>query len=161
VVFYDINDKVIVKRIKTETPLQSVSFCADGHTIAIGANNYGAILVYDLRKSSKEVAKICTGHMSTINSLRFMNKPAAKSDEGRTPKFKSSEVPQSKTSDIKPFDPLIKTAEQIKEEAKRAAMIKSKPSEVRKDVSPEPRADTKTERLEQVTKQHSAQRQQQ
>lgn len=105
VVFYDINDKVIVKRIKTETPLQSVSFCADGHTIAIGANNYGAILVYDLRKSSKEVAKICTGHMSTINSLRFMNKPTAKSDEGRTPKFKSSEVPQSKASDIKPFDP--------------------------------------------------------
>jgi hypothetical protein len=51
--------------------------------------------------------------------------------------------------------------EKIKEDAKRAAMIKSKPSEVRKDVSPEPRADTKTERLEQVTKQHSAQRQQQ
>jgi hypothetical protein len=51
--------------------------------------------------------------------------------------------------------------EKIKEDAKRAAMILSKSSEVRKDVSPEPRADTKTERLEQVTKQHSAQRQQQ
>ena len=80
IVFYDINDKIIVKRIKTETPLQSVSFCTDGHTIAVGASNYGAILVYDLRKSSKEVWKVCSGHKSTINSIKFTHKvPSSKS----------------------------------------------------------------------------------
>jgi len=51
-----------------------VSFCADGHTIAVGASNSGAILVYDLRKSSKEVYKLCSGHTQTINSLNFANK---------------------------------------------------------------------------------------
>lgn len=107
VVFYDINDRVIVKRIKTETPLQSVSFCADGHTIAIGASNFGAILIYDLRKSSKEVAKICTGHMSTINSLRFTNKVV-----------KDGEKPLLSKESVK--EPVVernlKTIEQIKEE---------------------------------------------
>jgi len=62
IVFYDINDKIIVKRIRAEFPFQSVSFCADGHTIAVGASNSGAILIYDLRKSSKEVYKLCSGH---------------------------------------------------------------------------------------------------
>lgn len=74
IVFYDINDKIIVKRIRGEFPFQSVSFCADGHTIAVGASNSGAILIYDLRKSSKEVYKLCSGHTQTINSLHFANK---------------------------------------------------------------------------------------
>ena len=34
----------------------------------------GAIMIYDLRKSSKEVYKVCTGHKHTINSLSFANK---------------------------------------------------------------------------------------
>lgn len=92
VVFYDINDKVIVKRIKTETPLRSVSFCSDGHTIAIGTNDYGAILIYDLRKSSKEVAKVCVGHMATINSLKFTNKIVAKSESDKPLTDKSIKV---------------------------------------------------------------------
>lgn len=156
VVFYDINDKVIVKRIKTETPLQSVSFCADGHTIAIGASNYGAILVYDLRKSSKEIAKICTGHMATINSLRFMNKPTSKSSEseGKTPKLVKTADVSSKTADLQ-----IKTIEQIREEAKRASVQTKQPD--RKEVSPQPVPATKVERLEPPRleqQQHSAQR---
>jgi WD40 repeat protein len=112
VVFYDINDKVIVKRIKTETPLQSVSFCADGHTIAIGASNFGAILVYDLRKSSKEVAKICTGHMSTINSLRFTNKVIKDSEKQSKTKENAKEVTAEHN---------LKSIEQIREEAARRA----------------------------------------
>ena len=79
IVFYDTNDKIIVKRIRAEFPFQSVSFCTDGHTIAVGASNSGAILVYDLRKSSKEVYKLCSGHTQTINSLNFANKvPSAR-----------------------------------------------------------------------------------
>jgi WD40 repeat protein len=112
VVFYDINDKVIVKRIKTETPLQSVSFCADGHTIAIGASNFGAILVYDLRKSSKEVAKICTGHMSTINSLRFTNKVIKDGEKQSKTKETAKEVTAEHN---------LKSIEQIREEAARRA----------------------------------------
>ena len=82
IVFYDTNDKIIVKRIKTDVPLQSVSFCSDGHTIAIGASNMGAVLIYDLRKSSKEVYKVCTGHKHTINSLQFSNKVSQQSKGG-------------------------------------------------------------------------------
>ena len=77
IVFYDTHDKIIVKRIRSEFPFASVAFCADGHTIAVGASNSGAILVYDLRKSSKEVFKLCSGHTSTINSLNFANKVGA------------------------------------------------------------------------------------
>ena len=73
-VFYDINEKIIVKRIRTEVPFQSVTFSTDGHTIAIGASGMGMILIYDLRKSSKEVAKVCSGHKNTINSIQFANK---------------------------------------------------------------------------------------
>lgn len=51
--FYDMNEKVIVKKIKTETSLSKVAFCSDGHTIAIGSDQEdGLVLVYDLRKSS-------------------------------------------------------------------------------------------------------------
>lgn len=103
IVFYDINDKIIVKRIKTETPLQSVAFCTDGHTIAIGASNYGAILIYDLRKSSKEVAKVCTGHKSTVNSLRFTKKVQSKPDKiegmSKDTKSKSSVSPDKMKSE--------------------------------------------------------------
>ena len=75
--FYDMNDKVIVKKIKTELPLSKVDFCADGFTVACsGQNTLGenTILVYDLRKSSQEVTKQCVGHMQSISSLRFMRK---------------------------------------------------------------------------------------
>ena len=39
----------------------------------------GAIMIYDLRKSSKEVYKVCTGHKHTINSLSFANKISSSS----------------------------------------------------------------------------------
>ena len=55
IVFYDINEKIIVKRIRTDFAYQSVTFSTDGHTLAVGAIGMGMILVYDLRKSSKEV----------------------------------------------------------------------------------------------------------
>ena len=82
IIFYDIHDKIIVKRIRADFPFQSISFCTDGHTVAIGAANSGAILVYDLRKSSKEVYKLCSGHTQTINSLNFANKvPSARKND--------------------------------------------------------------------------------
>lgn len=64
--FYDMNDKVIVKKIRTEISLTKVDFCADGYTVACcGQSTIGenVILIYDLRKSSQEVTKQCIGHM--------------------------------------------------------------------------------------------------
>ena len=96
IVFYDTNDKIIVKRIKTDVPLQSVSFCSDGHTIAIGASNMGAVLIYDLRKSSKEVYKVCTGHKHTINSLQFSNKVSSSKSREAAAVSKDIKAPASK-----------------------------------------------------------------
>ena len=54
-------------------PIQSVSFCADGKTIAFGAFNTGSLLVYDLRKP-KDPLHIFEGHKQTVNSIAFKNK---------------------------------------------------------------------------------------
>jgi WD40 repeat protein len=78
VCFYDINEKVLVKKIRTETPLSCVSFCQDGHTIALGSDqDDGQVLIYDLRKSSNEVLRQCAGHSSRIQSLAFASKDSA------------------------------------------------------------------------------------
>ena len=125
IVFYDINDKIIVKRIKTDLPLQSVAFCSDGHTIAIGASNMGAIMIYDLRKSSKEVYKVCTGHKHTINSLSFANKisSSSKKSADAAASSQASAVNNDKASkrntESKPGQ--FKTMDQIREEAKKLA----------------------------------------
>ena len=91
-----------------------MSFCSDGHTIAVGASNSGAILVYDLRKSSKAVYKLCTGHTQTINSLNFANKlPAARKKEEDVPEGRpvSSSMQREETKQFKSIN-------QIKEEAR-------------------------------------------
>ena len=41
IIFYDINDKTIVKKIMAPFPIQSVSFSADGHTLAVGSSMNG------------------------------------------------------------------------------------------------------------------------
>ena len=72
VCFFDINEKVLVKKIRTDIPLSCVSFCQDGHTIALGSDqDDGQVLIYDLRKSSNEVLKTCAGHTGRIQSLQF------------------------------------------------------------------------------------------
>lgn len=63
--FYDMNDKVVVKKIRTDFSLSKVDFCADGHTVAcsgVSAQGESVLLVYDLRKSSQEISKQCVGH---------------------------------------------------------------------------------------------------
>jgi len=37
--FYDMNDKVLVKKIRTDLPLSKVDFCADGFTVACSGQN--------------------------------------------------------------------------------------------------------------------------
>ena len=42
-------------------PLSAISFCADGHTIAVGANSGGRVIIYDL-KDSKKIKIELKGH---------------------------------------------------------------------------------------------------
>lgn len=56
--FYNVKEKVHVKKIRTDMVIAKVAFCHDGHTIAVGSDD-GQIQVYDLRKSSQEVSKFC------------------------------------------------------------------------------------------------------
>ena len=67
--FFDINEKKLVKQIQTGESLTSVAFCQDGHTIAVGTRNSGNVMIYDLRKSAREVYKYCTGHKDTVNCV--------------------------------------------------------------------------------------------
>jgi hypothetical protein len=41
IVFYDIQEKTIVKRILAPFPLSCVHFAADGHTLAVGSSMNG------------------------------------------------------------------------------------------------------------------------
>lgn len=108
-----------MKRIRSEFPFNSVSFCTDGHTIAIGAANSGAILVYDLRKSSKEVYKLCSGHTQTINSLNFANKvPSARKQNDPILQGKPQEEAKAPAARNEESKQSFKSMEQIKAEAK-------------------------------------------
>lgn len=51
--FFDTADGKKVKTIKMTDPLNTLSFCVDGHTLAVGTLK-GKILVYDL-KDTKNV----------------------------------------------------------------------------------------------------------
>jgi len=78
IIFYDITQKKKVSVIQTQYPLQSITFNHDGHTVAVGAQNSGHILVYDLRKQS-EVMAMLEGHKGTVNSLAFKHGESGKS----------------------------------------------------------------------------------
>jgi WD40 repeat protein len=68
--FYDIQEARIVKTINTDTPLTSLSFNGDGHTIAVGTI-LGPILIYDLRNSA-QVKLTLNGHSDIgVKHLEF------------------------------------------------------------------------------------------
>ena len=79
--FFDIVQNREVKSIATNEPLSAISFCSDGHTIAVGCEKGGKILVYDLKGDTKKKVKIeLKGHDGArrINVLLFTRvyKPA-------------------------------------------------------------------------------------
>ena len=53
VIFYDIHENREVKKINTATANASLSFCSDGHTIAIGSETNGTVAIYDLKEPKK------------------------------------------------------------------------------------------------------------
>ena len=58
--FFDIVEGKSVKKIDCQTALSAISFCCDGHTIAVGTIK-GKVLVYDL-KDAKKVKLELRGH---------------------------------------------------------------------------------------------------
>ena len=50
-----------MKKIDATIPLSAISFCADGHTIAVGSQQGGRVLIYDL-KEAKKIKMELKGH---------------------------------------------------------------------------------------------------
>ena len=108
IIFYDIHDKLIVKKIVAPFPISSVHFSTDGHTLAVGSSMNGMsqqCLVYDLRKSSSITLPL-VGHESAVNSVRFTSRIDDLRKSGAT-NFKSN---------VQPKEP-IKTVVDIRKEA--------------------------------------------
>lgn len=59
--FFDIVEGKEVKKIDTGVPLSAISFCPDGHTIAVGTNQGGRVIIYDL-KEAKRIKIELKGH---------------------------------------------------------------------------------------------------
>ena len=62
--FFDIVEGKQVKKIDVGTPLSTISFCPDGHTIGVGTQQSGQVVIYDL-KDSKRVKIELKGHDRT------------------------------------------------------------------------------------------------
>lgn len=59
--FFDIVECKEIKQISTGVPLSCISFCSDGHTIAVGSDKGGKTLIFDL-KDAKKVKLELKGH---------------------------------------------------------------------------------------------------
>ena len=59
--FFDVAECKEVKQIMTGYKLSCISFCGDGHTIAVGSETEGKALVFDL-KQPKQVKLDLKGH---------------------------------------------------------------------------------------------------
>lgn len=81
----------------------------------------GAILIYDLRKSSREVSRICVGHKHTINSLRFTHKGQNSSTIETPAQTANVSIPAKTTIETQTKPPPIRTMDQIRAEAKKVA----------------------------------------
>lgn len=68
--FFDIVECKEVKQIATGVQLSCISFCSDGHTIAVGTEIGGKCIIYDL-KEPKKIKFEFGGHEPTkrINAI--------------------------------------------------------------------------------------------
>ena len=70
--FFDIVECKEVKQIMTGLQLSCISFCSDGHTIAVGSEQGGKALIYDL-KTPKAVKLDLKGHEKSkrVSCIQF------------------------------------------------------------------------------------------
>eukprot|EP00347_Sterkiella_histriomuscorum_P019444 403341607 len=80
--FYDIQNQKTVKTIDNQNQLSALSFCYDGHTIAVGTTN-GNIQVYDLKEKQKIKYELRGQEGQRINCLQFMRDPNPKPDKDK------------------------------------------------------------------------------
>jgi hypothetical protein len=114
----------------------------------------GAILIYDLRKSSREVSRICVGHKHTINSLRFTHK-GQNSPSIETPAQTASVSIPAKTIELQTKPPPIRTMDQIRAEAKKVTEQRKKDADqFRLDLPKESKQDQKKENAENIDQQN-------
>mmetsp|Transcript_13812 Transcript_13812/g.9773 ORF Transcript_13812/g.9773 Transcript_13812/m.9773 type:complete len:176 (+) Transcript_13812:601-1128(+) len=130
IVFYDVNEGIIVKRIETDTPLQSVAFCTDGHTLAAGANGKGSILLYDLRMSTARPKAVLEGHKHTVNCVNFVHKTSSSSSIDKKKECSLFQIIQRRTALLQRIQnqPTNKTRSQ-EQHKQTSSVILTSPSE--------------------------------
>ena len=143
--FYDIQEKKLIKTLDSDSPLTCLAFNADGFTVAAGTL-YGDIKVYDLRAAVQSKAVLRGHNGDAVNAVEFgkMKPIAGKGGkaQGRPPEAaKASEDERSAPDLSRPRDrpdsrsradlsePLrgFRTVEEIKLDAKNRTKAKERP----------------------------------
>lgn len=166
--FYDIQEKKLIKTLDSDSPLTCLAFNADGYTVAAGTL-YGDIKVYDLRAAVQSKAVLRGHNGDAVNAVEFGKvKPSGgKGGKGQsrpTEMAKASEEERSAPDLTRPRDrpdsrsradvsePLrgFRTVEEIKLDAKNRTKAKDrlipKPDDPPPLVSPEPTSATEGEK---------------
>ncbi|XP_077425233.1 protein NEDD1 isoform X2 [Vanacampus margaritifer] len=69
IVCYDTASKIVLRCIRTESPLTAVAFTPDGSGVLVGSTQ-GHVLRYDLRNSGAPT-RVTPAHATSVTSLRF------------------------------------------------------------------------------------------
>eukprot|EP01117_Protostelium_nocturnum_P014993 TRINITY_DN5769_c0_g1_i1.p1 TRINITY_DN5769_c0_g1~~TRINITY_DN5769_c0_g1_i1.p1 ORF type:complete len:674 (-),score=257.52 TRINITY_DN5769_c0_g1_i1:830-2851(-) len=80
IIFFDLEEKKVVRTIVTDSPLTTVSFMDDGARIAVGTTS-GKIMIYDLRNNTNSPSQIIKAHSpSPVYCLAFSSDRSSKAN---------------------------------------------------------------------------------
>ncbi|RVE72141.1 hypothetical protein OJAV_G00058930 [Oryzias javanicus] len=101
IVCYDTASRIVLRYIRTESPLTSVEFTPDGTGLVVGSTQ-GKIYQYDLRNSSAPV-RITVAHKTSVTCLRFQSSASRiKSSKQGSTKISSKRSSSSASSNCQP-----------------------------------------------------------
>ncbi|XP_024136766.1 protein NEDD1 [Oryzias melastigma] len=101
IVCYDTASRIVLRYIRTESPLTSVEFTPDGTGLVVGSTQ-GKIYQYDLRNSSAPV-RITVAHKTSVTCLRFQSSTSrSKSSKQGSTKISSKRSSTSVSSSGQP-----------------------------------------------------------
>ncbi|XP_023262276.1 protein NEDD1 [Seriola lalandi dorsalis] len=95
IVCYDTASKIVLRSIRTDTPLTSVDFTLDGTGLVVGSTQ-GKIYQYDLRNSSAPT-RVTVAHKTSVTCLRFQSN----TNRNKSSKLGSSKIASTKRSSTK------------------------------------------------------------